>query len=86
MHGVETLTTFICTNQYGKIVIALKPESITMTITNKASCNCTNLGIPPVNMNVAEGNISISITCETQPPNNEEEIYLLSFQYSSFEK
>jgi len=53
-----------------------------MTIANKASCNCTNLGIPSINMNLAEG--SICMLCETQPPNNEGEIYLLIFQYSSF--
>lgn len=55
----------------------LKPECITMTIINKAGYNCTNLGIPPINMSFTEGNINI--ICETQPAN------LLNFQYSSFE-
>lgn len=36
------------------VVIALKPECITMTAANKASYNCTNLGIPLINMNLAE--------------------------------
>ena len=57
------------------VVIALKPECITMTTTNKASYSYRNLGIPPINMNLAEGNISI--ICETQHPNNEGEMYLV---------
>jgi len=51
------------------VITMLTPECIAETMANKASYNCTDLGLPLVNMNLAEGNRSI--TCETQPSNND---------------
>lgn len=51
------------------VVAILEPECISMTITNETSYNCTNLGAPSNNMNLAEGNFTIIY--ETQPPTTE---------------
>lgn len=55
------------------VATVLKPACITLTVANKASYNCTNLGIPSINMNLAGGNISM--ICETQSPDDEGEMY-----------
>lgn len=82
MEWRPSLLLFVLINMV--TVVTALTSCVTMTIANKASYNCTALRISPINMNLAEGNTSI--ICETQPPKYEGEIYLLSFQYSSFKK
>lgn len=65
-------------------IATLKPEWISMTIADETTYTCANLGVPPNNMNLAEGNKTT--ICKTQPPTNEGEVYLRSFQFTSFEK